>query len=582
MEVAASQEEEPASQLSVVATPQEDEAPATEVASQQSQGEAEAPKGDLASRVKSRGLQLPSDAPALSGAALGLSGGLAARGPKGLPTAPEHRPLEVTALEKRQLFTPLMQQGSSAMEEEKRRRIAFEQDRLTEVKATLRRWVQECLAREDKRKRFLEKGVLKCRVQAKWSEGLHDALKQLIAGYKGKLLADGEKDGSAEKQPAWLPRNERWLVAFDGPAFEAYMAAHPQVVEPPEQRVRSFAEDFVAGQEEPDPKKLLQLGEALEKQFGPLRAPLVERAKHLAEESILSRIRKAAAADAAKKDKYKKKPKPADAEAAVAAAAAAAAEKAAAMEKKRKEREEKEKKNRDGNKRPKVAQMESLADAAWAASSLAPLGMASAEAGSGERGPAVRVPSEVAGPLLEGLKALKNSPAFHDALRSTNVGKVVNAYRHHPSAEVAAAAKALLASWKAACRERPVAKVAPVAEVPAVPALEAPPAADEAMAPAELAALAEAAVAAAPAEVAPTEPEAPAAPADDPMEAAEAPGDAAPAEADEAMAPAEDEAPAEVTAAAEEPSAEAVAEEPPAEAAAAEEAAGEAASAGEP
>jgi len=332
----------------------------------------------------------------------------------------EHVPLAVSATERRQLFTPLAQQGAGAIEEERRKKIEGEKDRLKEVKSTLKRWVQECLAREEKRKRLQEKGVLKCRVQAKWSEGLHDNLKQLIAGYKGKLTADCEKENGGgapgrpgEKHPAWLPRSERWLVGFDAAAFEAFMVAHPEVVEPPEVKVRLFVEEFVASDSRVDGSRLKQLCEALEAQFGPLRQPLLERAQALAEDAVAIRTKKGTK----RKD--------------------AAAEKEQAASAKR--------------PRAEVPRIETVRDAAWAASALAPMGLG----GEGGSSLLVRVPAAVAAPILEGLRALEGTPTFHDALRSTPVGKVVNGYRHHPSAEVAGVAKDLVAAWKAACRGVP-------------------------------------------------------------------------------------------------------------------------------
>lgn len=407
----------------------------------------EAPKGDLASRLKNKGLQLPSEVPSLShtSASASLSGGLgfsvnsasSSRGSKARggaaasgrgagavgsaaapPGVPEHHMLSVSEAEKRQLFTPLAQQGTGAIEEERRRKAEGEKDRLKEVKSTLKRWVQECLAREEKRKKLQEKGILKCRVQAKWSEGLHESLKQLIAGYKGKLSADCEKENNGgtpgkpgEKYPSWLPRNERWLVGFDAAAFEAFMVAHPEVVEPPEPKVRLFVEEFVASDARVDKARLKQLCEALEAQFGPLRQPLLDRAQALAEDAVALRTKKGT---------------------------------------KRKEAAS-EKEQAAGAKRPKAEapKIETLQDAAWAASALAPMGLGG-EGGSSS--PVVRVPAVVAVPVLEGLRSLEGVSIFHEALRSTPVGKVVNSYRHHPSAEVAAVAKDLVTSWKAACK----------------------------------------------------------------------------------------------------------------------------------
>ena len=63
----------------------------------------------------------------------------------------DHVPLGISATEQKQLFTPLVQQGVGAVKAEQQRRKASERDLLEEVHATLKRWVQECLACEEKR-----------------------------------------------------------------------------------------------------------------------------------------------------------------------------------------------------------------------------------------------------------------------------------------------------------------------------------------------------------------------------------------------------------------------------------------------
>lgn len=396
-----------------------------------------APKGDLASRLKGRGLELPSEAPALGGGLGLLSGGLpfdtraASSGSNGSGKArgsgsaagaahgPVHVPLGGPSAETKRLFTPLAQQGASAIEEERKRKVEVEKDLLKEVRVTLKRWVQECLAREEKRQKLLAKGLLKCRVQAKWSEGLHGALKQLIASYGGKLAADCEKENGGAggkfegKSPAWLPRNEKWLVGFDAAAFEAFLEAHPEVLEPPEARVRTFAEEFVARDNHLEAARATELCKALEARFGPLRQQLLERAKCLAEDAIKARLGPQAKKGTKRKEAPGEKEQPATKQ-----------------------------------PRPDAPQMDRVEDAAWAAAALAPMGL---QEGSSSA-PLVRVPAALALPLLDALLALEGSPSFHNALRKTQIGKVVNAYRGHPKQGVAQAARDLVASWKAACK----------------------------------------------------------------------------------------------------------------------------------
>ena len=122
---------------------------------------------------------------------------------------------------------------------------------------------------------MLEKGILKCRVQAQWSEGLREKMKELIASYGGKLIMESEKESrtngeSAPKEhPSWLARKEKWLVGFDVASFKAFMEKHPEAVEPPGAKVLACVENFI---EEATLETICvrDLYEALEKHFGPL------------------------------------------------------------------------------------------------------------------------------------------------------------------------------------------------------------------------------------------------------------------------------------------------------------------------
>jgi len=62
-----------------------------------------------------------------------------------------HAPLVTSSREKLQLFTPLAQQGAAAIRAETRLKEAGEKDLLEGVLGTLKSWVQECLAREERR-----------------------------------------------------------------------------------------------------------------------------------------------------------------------------------------------------------------------------------------------------------------------------------------------------------------------------------------------------------------------------------------------------------------------------------------------
>merc|ERR1719220_671013 len=98
---------------------------------------------------------------------------------------------------------------------------------------------------DDKREKLREKGCLKCRVQATFSEGLHEMMKELVARYGGALVADSEKDKDNKAAPSWLPRKEKWIVGFDPAAFETFIELHPEVIDLPESQIRTFVEKFV-------------------------------------------------------------------------------------------------------------------------------------------------------------------------------------------------------------------------------------------------------------------------------------------------------------------------------------------------
>merc|ERR1711972_1140670 len=102
-----------------------------------------------------------------------------------------------------------------------------------------------------------------------------------------------------------------------------------------------------------------------------------------------------------------------------------------------------------GEAEDRRARIETPEDVAWAAATLAPMGL---KATGGE--PLVKAPNSVAAPLLAGLQALESMPDFVVLLRETHIGKVVAGYRHHPKAELAKAAKDLVTSWRAACKDR--------------------------------------------------------------------------------------------------------------------------------
>uniref|UniRef100_A0A7S1F805 TFIIS N-terminal domain-containing protein n=1 Tax=Noctiluca scintillans TaxID=2966 RepID=A0A7S1F805_NOCSC len=341
--------------------------------------------------------------------------------------AAKHVSLSINPKEKTQLFTPLAQQGAKALEMQKKRKAESEHDTLVGVRSTLKKWVQECLARDEKRQKLVEKGMLKCRVHAQWSDGLHQALKTMVTGYGGKLAADGEKnkggDGSAGTSAPWLEKhNEKWLVGFDAAAFEVFIRAHPEVVEPPMVKIQTFVTEFMDKVVDLDSVKLNELYDALEAKFGPCRRPLLMRAKAMVADYIQRKAQK----EASQGQKRTDSSKPLKRKASEGQPLKLASKKDEIAEK------------------PAIS-MDTAGDVEWAVSLLAPLGF---KADSVD--PIVRSPAVVALPVLEALSKLEEAEDFRYLLKDTNVGKVINNFRHHSHAEVAKKSKALIASWRAA------------------------------------------------------------------------------------------------------------------------------------
>jgi len=348
------------------------------------------PKGDLSSRLGGRGLELPGELPSLAHGSLSV--------------APVRRELGVTAAEKRQLFTPLTEQGKGAVEAEQKRKEASEQELLEGVLIRLKQWVQESFAREDKCQKLKEKGVLKCRIQARWSESLHKQLQQLVARYGGRLMADVAKGKEAAP---WVLRNEKWLVGFDLAAFEAFLTFHPEVLDPPDIKVRDFVDAFIK-KADINTIKIKDLKDALEAKFGPLRKALLDRVPNLARDAIEQQ-------DIDSKNPKKRK------------VTTLVVDKGA----------------------EKRARIETAADVNWAAAALAPLGLR-----EDNNELVLRCPPAVAMVFLEGLTSFKDHSDFRKTLQNSPIAKVVTAYRHHANRDISRAARELVAAWRFAYKQK--------------------------------------------------------------------------------------------------------------------------------
>ena len=319
------------------------------------------------------------------------------------------------------LFTPLAQQGEKALHWEKKRKEDAPQDVLSllkRVKSTLKWWVQNSLAREGTRKKLLEKGMLKCSVQAQWSEFLHEKLKELVSGYGGKLISDTEKDKSKDKDkdsaevpedkpPAYLPRKEKWWVGFNLKAFEACLRDYPYLMGPVDNSLKTFVDSYCAVPRS-GAQAIKELYAALEKKYGPLQSSVLHRAKMIATEVMKAKM---IATKAGKGQKRSADGKP----------------------------------KGKGKVVEEVPTLTTEVECKWAASILAPLGL------NQDGSLVIWCPASAALPVLKGLQALSGTDHIQKVVRNTPIGKIVNAYRHHSNNEASKLARELLGAWKAAC-----------------------------------------------------------------------------------------------------------------------------------
>ena len=377
-------------------------------------------KSTLAERLKDKGLSFdaPTGGPVSLGdipsgqghAALAAGGTLGFKEKTAKLLDSGHVPLGTSEVECRQPFTPLASQGKKALEKEHAKKAESEKDLLENIRKTLHRWVQECLARDEKSQKMAEKGQLCCQIQAPWSEGLHQMVKGLVTGYGGRLVVEGQKEGQADSKPAWLARNEKWIIAFDAAAFESYAKKHPEVVDPTESRFREFIKTFISSVEI-ERMTLGGLKEALEKRFGPLRPTLLGRCPSMAKEEVEARQLR----DSKRGSKQQKE-------------------------------EPKIRKTKEEEHRVMILDVK---DVEWANATLAPMGL------SKDHQPVVRAPASLAGPILSALRNVDAIPHFRETLKTSTLGRTVNAFRSHQNPEISKLAKELVSSWKKVLQRGP-------------------------------------------------------------------------------------------------------------------------------
>jgi len=211
------------------------------------------------------------------------------------------------------------------------------------------------------------------------------------------------------------------IIGFDAAAFQVYIAQHPEVVDPAPDKIREFLEQFVKNADL-ETVTLKNVYNEVEKKFGPVRRALLGRVKQITTESIQKRT---AADEKAKSTVVKDKvtvgqPAP-----------------------------EPFKVNKGtGREEYKRARIECPEDVTWAAATLAPFGLS---ADTGE--PLVRAPPSVALPIMCGLSEFENMECFREQLVKTQLGKVVNAFKASPAADVAKVARELVTNWRLACKK---------------------------------------------------------------------------------------------------------------------------------
>ena len=85
----------------------------------------------------------------------------------------------------------------------------------------------------------------------------------------------------------------------------------------------------------------------------------------------------------------------------------------------------------------------------WANATLAPMGL------SKDHQPVVRAPASLAGPILSALRNVDAIPHFRETLKTSTLGRTVNAFRSHQNPEISKLAKELVSSWKKVLQRGP-------------------------------------------------------------------------------------------------------------------------------
>ena len=80
---------------------------------------------------------------------------------------------------------------------------------------------------------------------------------------------------------------------------------------------------------------------------------------------------------------------------------------------------------------------------------LVPMGL------SKDHQPVVRAPASLAGPILSALRNVDAIPHFRETLKTSTLGRTVNAFRSHQNPEISKLAKELVSSWKKVLQRGP-------------------------------------------------------------------------------------------------------------------------------
>jgi len=223
---------------------------------------------------------------------------------------------------------------------------------------------------------------------------------------------------------------ERWMISFTLQSFERFCNRHVDAIEPDSSTVRRFVEEFVKGVDT-DAFKVRDLFSAIKVKHGAFREPFLDVAKNWASSAILKQ-RKVEQ----EKQKLMKSKKGSEGQPVKRDVVAVEVDTGSST----------------------CAKIEDIQDVKWAASILVPWGFRADKTDE----PIFRAPAKICLRVFNGLQHFHQKSIFREAMKQTQIGKVVNCMRRHENTEVGKLARTLVQEWKVACaRKEPASKAAP-------------------------------------------------------------------------------------------------------------------------